>query len=188
MPILMRMDNLSFRIVMIISLFFVLGCKKPLENPETIDPIYNEFLKMEKDNDALFKLRSSELDIIKKDWESSDTLSGRKKTAKARYFAKLKEVEKAEQQSKYYRLRAKTRKMEARKAYRAAFNSDLPWPPPEEYESFLAENRLKNSSRSWDSRVPRWNQRLQSAAKEAKAEAKSPKGEEAGGGSSGGGH
>ncbi|GEM_PF-5032526 len=168
----MRMGIVTLRIVMATFVLFLLGCKKPLSNPENLDPIYTDLLKFEKDHYAVYKTKLSELEVIKKDWQSSEALSGRKKTAKARYFATEEEAEKALQTSKFYKLRANTRKQEARKAYLIAFNKDQPWPPPDEYQSFLAENRLKNSSRTWDSRVPKWNQRLKKQSKASDSEDK----------------
>ena len=174
MPIILRMGILP-RIVMATSMiFFVLGCKKPMDAPEIIDPIYMDLLKLEKEHDALYRAKLAEAEVIKKDWESSDALSGRIKTAKAKFFAKEEEAEKERQLARYFKLRAKTRQNETRKSYMEAFNKDLPWPNPEEYANYVAENRLRGASKSWDSRVPRWNQRVGNAKAGESADKKKP--------------
>lgn len=152
-----------------------------MEKPETIDPIYSDLIKQEKEHFAKYKAKKAELDEIKRDWDTADALSGRAKVAKSRYFATEEAAQKELQTSRYFKLRAKTRKAEARKSYSSHFKQDKPWPPAEEYDAYLAENRLKMGSKSWDSRVPKWNERtkaLINRAEPAQSGAETPSNKE----------
>lgn len=152
-----------------------------MKNPELIDPIYQELLKETKVyTDMAVKLRA-EADAAKVEWEKADVKSGRARAAKNRYYSKLKEAEHAHQKSLFYELRANSRRLEARKLYIVAFEKDIPWPDPAEYEAYQDENRLKKSNMSWDARAPKWSKR-KSANKSQPEEA------EKSAGSGGGGH
>lgn len=169
----------------ILLIFFVIlaGCKRPMQNPETIDPIYGDLLKEMKAYEALVKKFSDEAEAARLEMEKEDPRTGNAKAIKNRYYGKLRDTEKAKQMMVFYELHAKTRKKEARESYLAAFKAEKPWPDPVEYEGFQTRMALRKASRSWDSRTKKWSSRLADMKKADKAgesntksESEAPKG------------
>ncbi len=150
----------------LIFAFFLAACKRPMKNPELIDPIYIDLLKESKAYaDQAAKLLA-EAEAAKLEWEKEDPRTGNAKAIKNRYYGKLKEAESAKQMQVFYELHAKTRKKEAREQYLTAFKADKPWPDPSEYDGYQTKMSLRKANKSWDSRTKKWSTR-QTALKKA---------------------
>ncbi len=178
----MRMGRTLNQFILLGLAFGIMGCKRPMQNPELIDPIYMELLKESKTHDDVKKAKQAEMEAIKAEMKDADPRSGRGKTAKSRYYSKEKEFYFHQQMAVYYKLRARTRKYEARDSYLKAFSEGKAWPDPKEYEDYQAQVALRKGNRLWDVRVPKWSQRLKKYKEEQATESTS----QASGG--GGGH
>ncbi len=178
----MRVSQIYLVIILTSMLSGIAGCKKPIENPELLDPIYADLLKESKFYDDAAKTKQAELEAIKKEWEEAPPQTGREKMARNRYYNKEREVTKAYQTARFFELRARTRKSEDKKAYLKAFLADKPWPDPNEYEAYQMETRLTKANRNWDARTKKWSARLKevrsaaSATGAASPAAEAPKG------------
>ncbi len=166
--------------IILLSLVVIsVGCKRPMKNPESIDPIYGDLLKEMKSYEALVKKFSDEAEAARLEMEKEDPRTGNAKAIKNRYHGKLKDAENAKQIMVFYELHAKTRKREARESYLEAFKADKQWPDPKEYEGFQTQMALRKASRSWDSRTKKWSARLADIKKATKAGEGSGKSESA---------
>ena len=151
--------GIVLRFVILSLVLFELGCKRPIDNPELIDPIFGSLKSEAKRYEGLAKDKKAEVEKAKREWDEAKPQTGRIRAAKERYYSKVRELEMIEQMIKYFKLRAESRKRDARKEYAEAFNKDLPWPDPKKFEAFELELRAKNASKIWDARVPKWNDR-----------------------------
>lgn len=168
------------RLILLSVVVILAGCKRPMKDPETIDPIYGDLLKEMKFYEGQVKKFNDEAEAARLEMEKEDPRTGNAKAIKNRYYGKLKDANSAQQMQVFYELHAKTRKREAREAYLEAFKKDKPWPDPQEYEGFKDQMALRKASRSWDSRTKKWNARLaelKKAAKTGEAAEKSGEGE-----------
>lgn len=156
-------------VILLVFVVVLTACKRPMKNPESIDPIYGDLLKEMKLYEGLVKKFSDEAEAARLEMEKEDPRTGNAKAIKNRYYGKLKDTENAKQMMVFYELHAKTRKKEAREAYLEAFKSENPWPDPKEYEGFQTQMALRKASRSWDSRTKKWNSRLAEIKKASKA-------------------
>lgn len=140
--------------------FILVGCKRPMKNPELIDPIYTDLLKESKVYLELSSKFLAEAEATKVELEKEDPRTGNAKAIKNRYYGKLRDAENAKQMQVYYELHARSRKREARESYLKAFLADKPWPDPSEYEGYQTQVALRKANRSWDARAKKWSSRL----------------------------
>lgn len=146
--------QLSFRLVLLL-VFFVLGCEKPLENPESVDPIYKDYLAEAANAKKAAEEEKKALETL---IEEVSELKPRDPSAKkviAKRFAQEKKILKLEERAKYYELRAESRKRYDQEAYRKAYKAKQPWPDPAEIEQYKTVRRLHDAPRNWDARVPK---------------------------------
>ncbi|OQW47749.1 MAG: hypothetical protein A4S09_14420 [Proteobacteria bacterium SG_bin7] len=156
------------RAILLGFIVLLVGCKRPMKDPETIDPIYGDLLKEMKFYESQVKKFADEAEATRLEMEKEDPRTGNAKAIKSRYYGKLRDAETAKQMMVFYELHAKTRKKEARESYLVAFKTDRPWPDPKEYEAFQTRMALRKANRSWDSRTKKWSARLEEIKKAAK--------------------
>ena len=157
------MEHSTIRIKLFLCIVFALGsltaCKKELENPELLDPIYQDLLSEKKN------LEKSLMDEQK---NLADLLLA-SKTIKPRSIERkvsIKEIKKARGQVdsmqnilKYAEIRAERRRVESRRSYRIAFSKSQDWPNREEFEAYKTSKRLKSAPLNWNARVPKLHAR-----------------------------
>lgn len=143
-----------------ISLLFLVGCNKPDPNPELKDPIYDYYQKKL----AAAKAEMTEAD--KKLYEAQLEMNkvkpqtGQIKYATKRIYAAKDKIEKIRQRYVYYQLKVDSQIQKSRDSYMKAFEEQKPWPDPEEYQSFLATERLIEAGSDWKpkARVEKYKQ------------------------------
>ncbi|MGE3973106.1 MAG: hypothetical protein AB7F59_01120 [Bdellovibrionales bacterium] len=163
-------------LIVMIAFFAISACKRPIAEPETIDPIYRalksdlDVFKKEEDNAA------NDVKAAKKEIALAAPQTGEYKVRLAQFFDAEKKLAELKQKRRFLEIHLQTRKGFARKSYEKAFEKDIPWPDPEEYRLYQANRKLANDPRSWDERLRIY---FQSRAPAAKKEDKK---------SAGGGH
>ena len=150
-----RKTRLFLPISLLATLLILSGCKKPLDNPELVDPIYIELV------DATAKIKKNmeeeekQLIEAKKELQKADLTVGEKRQVLKQLSAGDKKLRLMEQDRKFFELRAKSRIVHVREIYPARFEKDLPWPNPDEIAVFEANKRLRGASRNWADNVPK---------------------------------
>lgn len=153
------------------------GCKKPIENPESVDPIYSDLVAMGagirgKAEAQKKKIAELEAQIEKLEPRNPD---------KRRTIHEKQNLELGlllmEQDATYYEIRAEQRRLYDKEAYMKAFKNDLPWPPDGEFQQYKEAKKLRNASRNWDDSVPKATQynKVNPEKKKAKEEKKEEK-------------
>lgn len=144
------------RVALIALISLVLsGCKKPMENPETRDPIYSALLS---DKSAYKGAAEAEKKTIAELEAEIAKLGPRDQIKKPKIrelYTRKKNLEQMEQQALYFEIRAEQRKAHAREEYLKAFHADKPWPDPAEFEAYKRAKKLRQASKNWDDRVPK---------------------------------
>lgn len=146
LPINSAMKTFVFSIFILLTLS---GCKKPLLNPENTDPIYND-IKKEVDS-SLKDARASkkEVEDAKLALQKSRIRTDEREMNMEIYFNAQKKYEKQAEKYRYLVLKLESRKREAQKSYKAAYDQDKPWPDKEEFNMYLTDKRLKQAPREW---------------------------------------
>lgn len=162
MSLISHITKSLFVIVMIIIIsIFTISCSKPLDNPEIIDPIYNDLIGQQKANERSIKDMKDQLNQAKEDVKKTKPQTGDYKRMIKIYYDKKHNLESLEQQAHYLELRIQKRIYLDRLNYQEAFNKKEPWPNKEEFKRYSDQQRLKNASPIWDQRVPKLNERYQ---------------------------
>jgi hypothetical protein len=133
------------------------ACKKPIENPETLDPIYADILS----EVTASKAAAAEEEDAIKDLKAKlaalpprDAIRGR---ITRELYAHEHNLVQAQQRVKYYEVRSEERKEYDTRAYMIAFEADKPWPNPADLEEYKKIKKLQSASRNWEDRVPKNN-------------------------------
>jgi len=138
----------------------LLGCKSKDPHPELSDKVYIDIrsrledLRKKLDNSkTFFELAelekqaappgSQELAVIVKDIREEKKL-----------------INQIQQKIRYLEIRMARRKLESRISYQKAFQNDMPWPDPKEYQAYLAHQELLEAPSNWSERVPRLQTRI----------------------------
>lgn len=144
---------------LILVLGSITGCKKELENPELLDPIYQDLLSEKKN------LEKSLVDEQKKLTELLLAAKSIKPRSVERKVS-LREIKKSRETIdsirnilKYSEIRAERRRVESRKSYRIAFSKSMDWPSKGEFEAYKTGKRLKSAPLNWNARVPKLHAR-----------------------------
>jgi len=133
----------------------LVGCSKPMDNPEIKDPIYLDLKKLADEySKTVVDTQKKKAEAYKKFLETpANTLD---KKLEYRNYAKIeKEYKKAHDMAQYYQIRMERRKIEGKLAYLESYEKKEEWPKPEEYKAFLTNQKLRNAPTSWDARVPK---------------------------------
>lgn len=146
--------------ILLIALFSFLilqGCKQPIENPESIDPIYRHLQSFVAKITSQIEAESKAHETALKDYQELQAGDKRRAVLKRELLSRKKKMEALQQERLYYQIRVEQRKAHARKEYLKAFRTNSPWPDPNEYRAYRAMHEIKTSSRNWDDRVPKTN-------------------------------
>lgn len=149
-----------------------LGCSKPMDNPEIMDPIYNDLKKLADEYAKTVEDTKKQKAESYKKFLAMEANSLDKKLEMKNYNKLSKELKRAEDMAQYYKIRMERRKFEGRIAYLESYEKKEPWPKPEEYKAFQFHHKLRNAPRQWDTRVPknadRYSRKTASVKKEEK--------------------
>lgn len=148
---------LSIRLLFtLLSLVFItIGCKKQLDQPELVDPIYIELVDASEKIKSNMKEEEKLLAESKKELNKSDLTVGEKRQVLKEIASSDKKLRLMAQDQKFFELRANSRVAHDREVYPARFEKDLPWPNPEEIAQFEANKRLRGASRNWADHIPK---------------------------------
>lgn len=150
-----RKTRLFLPISLLFMLLILVGCKKPLENPELVDPIYIELKDAaEKIRDNL-KEEQKALNEAKKELKETDLTVGEKRQVLKQISAGERKMVLMKQDRKFFELRSKSRIKHVQEVYPGRFEKDLPWPDLEEIAVFEANKRLRGASRNWADNIPK---------------------------------
>lgn len=164
-------------IMMIVLSGGLSGCTKEDPTPEERDPIYKDLERRYNEHTKAAEERKAALEELYKTLEKAEPNSIERKDVQ-RDIAKTKsQLLEADQWSRYYKIRMGRRKIVDRMAYKEAFDAKKEWPYPGEYSEYQTNRRLVESSRNWNLRVPKLQDRVSSATSAAE-----PKKDSGGGG------
>lgn len=141
--------KLHFFVILPVFLLILSGCHQPNPHPETLDPIYSDIEKEKKDIDGAYSAEKKQLEEFQKALLEVKPQTGQIKYAEKRLFESKARLEKLDQRRIYLELRLKTRKDLITKEYLAAFEKDLPWPDPKEYQTYKSQKDLESAPRTW---------------------------------------
>ena len=147
-----QMGKIGKTILLIAAVLGLASCKKPLEQPELIDPVYSQ---LEKEH-TYWLQRHSNLEF---QLENIKTLAEKDKDPNKRQnmLRRLVKLERKllgyAQKRDYYEIRKRRRMYEGRIAYMKAFKAEKQWPDPNEIKRFKAHLRLINAPMKYTERV-----------------------------------
>lgn len=131
------------------------SCKSENPNPELLDPIYLDLVKLHKNTKKEWEDELKKEPEILKGLSEATPRTREVKAAKKELSAYKKKVIQLEQMTKYYEIRAEHRRLVSRKQYRIAFKKGEAWPNPKDYEYYLQNQKLRAADLNWQSRVPK---------------------------------
>ncbi len=140
------------KLMVFISFFLILGCERPETEPEKFDPIYSDLLKQSAEVKTQIATAEKELEGFKAEFEAVEPQTGKIKYATKRVNETRAKLDKLIQMQFYWDLKAKSRVRWDRENYLVAFKSKAPWPPPEEYKTYLAQKKLETAPKVWNLR------------------------------------
>jgi hypothetical protein len=147
--------------ICLLFLVFLAGCKKPLEEPENLDPIYINLLEELAEAKSSLSMEKKTLDKAKEEWDDVEPQTGQEPIKRNAFFKAQKSVRKYQQLVTYLELRLESRKEWARKAYLEAWQNEQPWPSSELVKKYEVNQRLREASRNWNARVPKLHDRIE---------------------------
>jgi hypothetical protein len=161
--ILVKHINLLPLALLLVCFSVIVGCEKPNPHPETLDPIFGDL-------ESKLKLAENDLKGAEKQLEDfKDALAkvvpqtGQVKFARKRVYDSEAVVEKLKQKVEFIKIRIESRRKYAKESYMRSYQKKEPWPRPEEYQEYRAQQALEGASRSWNAKS-----RLEASKPEAK--------------------
>jgi len=146
---------LTIQIVTLVTLVTLVGCKQRIDNPELVDPIYQDIVSETRSAQTAIATEIKEIKTVK---EQLSALRARD-SSRAPLLRELAMHERslvlAKQNYAYLKVRSEQRRLYDIQAYERAFLADRPWPDQAEVAEFRKIKKLRASSRSWDDRVPK---------------------------------
>lgn len=152
----------------------LLGCKTALREPELIDPIYNDLLRLSAEKDREATMLREQFKQTLQDWNNAPLQTALPKFHREKYFRQKSELDRLLQMKQFYMLKAESRRIEARQSYLTAFRAGQAWPDPAEFKRYEANKRLQAVSRNWNQRVPKLIDRYDSSRVPAEAKTAAP--------------
>jgi len=147
----MRLINL----IILVLTFTLIGCKSEDPAPELRDPIYNDLIKKLKEAEDSLKKSSDSIISLEKDYNAQEPRTIDRKTTQKELFGEQQKVIRLKQEIEYYRIAVLKRKAESKISYKRAFAADKQWPDPKEYESYLLNQKMRETPRNWNIRIPK---------------------------------
>lgn len=161
-------------------ILFLSGCKEPVPNPELRDPIYGDLKAQLATTLTELEAEKKEVEELEKTMPKMDVRGSELRQARRQLASHSRKLSALKQMKQYYEIRIEQRKSFVDKDYLKAFEADIPWPNPEEYERYKVVKKLRTADRNWDSRVPKLTRNLKNPPG-GSAEGKPVKKEEGGG-------
>lgn len=153
------MNSLRAFLFLLIFGFTLSGCKKEDPNPELKDPIFSDLSKRAKDFEAEYTSLSTEVAELRKKLASAPEHSMERKDYLSKISRNLPKLRHSDQMRVYYKIRADRRKLEARIAYKKAFQAEKEWPDPKEFEDYKTAKSVREINPNWNARVPKLHER-----------------------------
>lgn len=156
-----RLQLLFFIILLLPALS---GCRKEESNPETLDPIYSDLVKLQKKNEDDLESEKKKLAKALDDIDAAvpNTLD-LQNAIRDRNHAQHA-ITQLEQKVLFSTIRAERRRVEDKYNYHLAFVANKDWPDKKEYEEYLTHRRLADAPRDWDAHLPKLFDRKPAAA------------------------
>lgn len=133
----------------LILLAIATGCKKILHNPETIDPIYLDFVseseKIKKEAEA----KEKELDGYREGLAAAPEIGPDKKTLRDNVYKAEGDLAKLRQKQKYYELSASSRQIYVRKEYLEFYKNNKAWDPKSSADAYFKNKELQSEPKRW---------------------------------------
>lgn len=142
---------------MFVILPLLVGCKKPLTEPELQDPIYKDLVSEYSNSQKAVADQEKKVEEAKAALATIIPQTGQSRKIYRKYFDEKSRLTLLKQQEEYFRVRSNSRKFEARAAYLKALEAEAEWPDPNEYASYQREKELKSRSRNWRDRTPSYD-------------------------------
>ena len=153
----------SVRMILVVCLLTISGCRSEDPNPELSDPVYKflidqgNALRPALENEKK-KLEESEKALTKMDVNTAERKQSLKELQKTKG-----NIARLQQELDYSDIRRERRRVEARRDYKIAYSKGEAWPNPSEFEHFMTQQRLRKASRNWAERVPKLQDRINKA-------------------------
>lgn len=168
---------LRIKFILLVSLLgLAAGCTRMDPNPEIMDPIYQSFVKEQRNYEKLVEEGEKALATAKAELELGEVRTLDKKIQQSTYNKAVRALQQAKEMATYYKVRADLRKAYGRKEYKIAFQKGEKWPNPSEVYTYQLNKELRDAPRNWSARVPK--SQHQALTENSGAKLKSP-GEEA---------
>jgi hypothetical protein len=135
-----------------------IGCNKPLPNPELKDPIYLDLVGSIEEKTAIAEdkrnlLKSSYIELEKAKSKPSEYIE-----KKNQYFKALEDVAVAEQNLRFYQIRAESRLIWIRNEYLESFKAGKEYSFGQSFDHYQKNKELQNSNRMWIRGDPKFRQ------------------------------
>lgn len=159
------------RLLLLFLTILSVACNKPDPNPELRDGIYLDFKAQLAEAQKNLAGAQKTLEEHKVTLEKVKPQTGQIKYAQKRYWDAQRQIDKYQQQEKYWRIRIQERERFAKKDYLKAFRQGKTWPDPKEYEEYMVQKRLQTIPPQWNAkeRIEQYKRSNASAGKASAA-------------------
>lgn len=140
-------------LILLLSMTILVGCSKPLQEPEKIDPIYSDLLNRSQVAHSAAEEARNELKTLKEDLGKLAPRDPSLKKLKNDIAKTETRILVADQEGLYFEIRAKQRKNFARKEYLNAYSKKEKWPDPEEFRLYKIQRSLESAPRDWSAHL-----------------------------------
>jgi hypothetical protein len=166
-------------IALLLLIILTASCDKPIQNPETIDPIFSDLELERKSAAAAADTEKAAIADLEKDINSAPPRDPGKKKAMRDREARLKNLVQLKQKALYFEIRLEQRRRFDEIDYLKAYEKKEPWPNPTEFPEYKSSKKLETASRNWEERVPKTDRysKKHEGAPGAKKEEKKAEGE-----------
>lgn len=156
-----------FRLIMLVVVMTLMGCRKEDPSPELLDPIFADLQKRAADAKKSLEDEKKKQEDLKVSIEHAEPNSIDLKNARRDLATSEARSLDFDQKARYYDIRSRRRMYEDRVEYKKAFAKNEQWPDPREYSDYLVNIRLREAPLDWGKRVPKLQDRILNAGKVA---------------------
>lgn len=151
-------EHCKTRLFVLTLLLTLAGCKKPLEQPETVDPIYLKLSATAANYQKLITDEEAAQESAKKSLLKTDLTAGEIRQARKDIASRDRRMRLMTQDQRYAQIRARSRLIKDREKYTERYDKDLPWPDTEEVSEFdVSERLIKARTQKWEDHLPKTN-------------------------------
>lgn len=140
-------------LALLVILMAISGCKKPIEHPEALDPIYLDIQSQESAKKSQLEGEQKKLQEAELEMRQVKPQTGQSKVLTSRYFEAKNAVSRTEQELEYLKLALRSRKKAAIRDYLNHYNKNEDWHPENQAQEYQSYKKLRFTRVNWTKRA-----------------------------------